>query len=72
MACEVESEVESLLLDSVIRGYYIYKDVWASYIGEVLRFHHNVHNHHDPLAFWVRQPKAEMSTLLKYLNRDIG
>ena len=54
MACEVESEVESLLLDSVIRGYYIYKDVWASYIGEVLRFHHNVHNHHDPLAFWVR------------------
>ena len=59
MTCEIESKVE--LLDSVIRGYYIYKDIWASYIGEVLQYCHNVHNHHDPLAFWVKQSEAEMS-----------
>ena len=69
MACEVESEVESLYSSSVIRGYRVYKDVWGSYIGEVLQCHRDGHNHHNPLTFCS---KAEMSTLLKYLNRDIG
>ena len=57
MACEVEPEVESLLLQtsSMIRGYHICKDVWPSYIGEVLQCCRDVHNDHDPLAFWVRQ-----------------
>ena len=60
MVCEVESEVESLLLkcsyrlcDQRIPS--LYKDIWASYIGEVLQCHCDVHNHHDLLAFWIRQ-----------------
>ena len=60
MACEVESEVESLLLyiDSVIRGYHVYKDVWeVSYIEKCC----NVVMHTAitilSVAFWVRQQK---------------
>ena len=26
----------AITIDSVIRGYHVYKDVWVSYIGEVL------------------------------------
>ena len=55
MACEVESEVESLDSSSVIRGYHVYKDVWESYIGEVLQCRHDAQNHRDPSAFWIRQ-----------------
>ena len=57
MPCEVESEVESLLrtIDSVIRS----TKMFESYIGEVLRCHHNVHNYHDPLAFWGQAAKQK-------------
>ena len=72
MACEVdEFKIESLILDSVIRGYHVYKDVWESNIGEVLQCRHDAHNHRNPLAFGSGS-EAEMSTLWKYLNRDIG
>ena len=73
MACEVESEVESLLLyiDPVIRGYHVYRDVWeVSYIGEVLQCR-DAHSHHDPFSGLLGQA-AEISTLLKYLYRDIA
>ena len=65
MPYEVESEIELLLLaiDSVTRGYHIYKDVWASYIREVLQCPHDAHNHHHPLAFWVRQQNRNMYPL---------
>ena len=32
----MESEVGSFTVESVIRGYHIYKEVWSSVIGEVL------------------------------------
>ena len=44
------SEVESFTIDSMIRGYHVYKDVWLSFIGEVLYCHCDVQNYHDPLV----------------------
>ena len=35
MASEL-SEVESFTIDSMIREYYIYKDVWSCFVGKVL------------------------------------
>ena len=44
------SEVESFTIDSMIRGYHVYKDVWSSFIGEVLYCRRDIRNHHDPFA----------------------
>ena len=46
----MESEVDLFTVESVIRGYHIYKEVWSSVIrGEVLVCHHDTQNFHDPL-----------------------
>ena len=42
-------------LSSVISGYHVYKDDWESYIRQVPQYHHDAHNHHNPLAFSVWQ-----------------
>ena len=34
-------------MDSMIRGYHVYKNVWSSFVGEVLYSQHDVRNHHD-------------------------
>ena len=44
------SAVESFTIDSMIRGYHVYKDVWSSFIGEMLYYRCDVRNHHDPFA----------------------
>ena len=49
----IVSEVEFITINSIIRGYYIYKDVWSSFIGEVLYYCCDVHNHHDLFAVAV-------------------
>ena len=36
MASKLMSEVESFTIDSMIRGYHVYKDVWSSFIGSVV------------------------------------
>ena len=68
MECEVESEVESLFV--VYRLCDHAEDITStrmfrrvSYIGEVLqcRLACDSHNHHDPLAFWVRQRSKSAS-----------
>ena len=53
------SEVESFTIDSMIRGCHVYKDVWSSFIGEVLYCCCDVHNHHDP---WVSCGQTSFST----------
>ena len=35
-ASELVSEVESFSIDSIIRVYHVYKDVWYCFIGKVL------------------------------------
>ena len=45
------SVVESFTTDSMTREYHVYKDVWSSFIAEVLYGHHNVcSNHNSPFA----------------------
>ena len=53
MASELISAVESFTMDSIIRGYHVYKDVWSSFIGEMLYCQRDVHNHHDPFMVVV-------------------
>ena len=45
----MESEVDSFTVESIIRGYYIYKEVWSSVI-EVLVCCCDTRNYHDPFA----------------------
>ena len=46
----IESEVDSFTVESVIRGYHIYEEVWSSIIGEVLACCQDTRGHHDPFA----------------------
>ena len=45
----MESEVDSFTVESVIRGYHVYEEVWSSVIGEVLVCRRDTRNRHDPL-----------------------
>ena len=59
MACEVESEVESLLIiDSVIRGYHVYKDVLEKCCNIVLHVIHTTITILRPFGSGI---KAEVS-----------
>ena len=49
MASELVFGVESFIIDSMIRGYHVYKDIWSSFI-EVLHCRRDVWNHHSPFA----------------------
>ena len=50
------------------------KDVWVCYVGEVLQYCRDVYNHHDLLAFWVRQRSRNVRSfeVLEQRARDIG
>ena len=37
-------------VESIIRGYHIYEEVWSNVIGVVLVCHRDTQNHHDPFA----------------------
>ena len=43
-------KMESYSIDSVIRGYYIYKDIWAAPIGAILCCERESFNPSDPYA----------------------
>ena len=38
----------SLAINSVLRGYHVYKDFWDAATGEILRCHEERTNIHDP------------------------
>ena len=46
-ACVMAYKVESFTIDSMIREYDFYKDVWLSFIAEVLYCQHDVHSKHN-------------------------
>ena len=46
-ACVMAYKVESFTIDSMIREYHFYKDVWLSFTAEVLYYPHDVHNNHN-------------------------
>ena len=43
-------KMESYSIDSVIRGYHIYKDIWPAPIGEILSCERESFNPSDPYA----------------------
>ena len=42
--------VMSLAINSVVRGYHVYKDFWEAATGEILRCREERTNIHDPFA----------------------
>ena len=42
--------VATFLLNSVVRGYHVYKDYWEAATGEILRCREERTNIHDPFA----------------------
>ena len=55
MATTRDTEQESFLLESEVRGYHIYKSTWTPVVGTVLHIHSEPTNSHDPYAVAVIQ-----------------
>ena len=53
MATSAPVSVETCIIETVIRGYHIYKEIWAASIGEVLLCARETANVHDPYAVAV-------------------
>ena len=68
MASELVSGVESFTIDSMIRGYHIYKDTWSSFKGEVLYCCCDVQYHHNPFAVAVYKG----TTVVGHISRKIS
>ena len=61
------SEVESFAIDSIDKRYYVYKDAWSSFTGEVLYYHQESDKESVEGPFGLG---AEISTIAIY--RDIS
>ena len=48
-----EEHVERFSIDSAVRGFHVYKDIWNPEIGEVLLCEQEFGNLHDPYAVSV-------------------
>jgi len=68
MASGIISAVESFTMDSMIRGYHVYKDIWSTFVGEVLYCRRDVRNHHDPFAVAV----CKGTTVVGHVPRKIS
>ena len=53
MATSAPVSVETCIIETVIRAYHIYKEIWAASIGEVLLCARETANVHDPYAVAV-------------------
>ena len=53
MATSAAVSVETCIIETVIRGYHIYKEIWAASIDEVLLCARETANVHDPYAVAV-------------------
>ena len=63
-----ESKVDSFTVESVIREYHIYKEVWSSVIGAVLVYHHDTQNCHNPFAVDI----CKGTTVVGHMPRQIS
>ena len=52
--------MDSLHSDSVIHGHHIYKDIWNSFVGEILRVEQEAHDTADCFAVAVVKDKTAM------------
>ncbi len=61
-------ESSSFELESMIRGYHVYKDIWLAVDGQVLQSRRETSNGHDPFAVSV----VKDSTVVGHLPRKIS
>ena len=65
MADGVRYSVYSFVVNSMVRGYHQYKDIWHDpIVGEELPCEREVGNPHDPLAVAINETMAEEGNLL--------
>ena len=62
--------METYEVESCIRGYHIYKDIWTSTVGEHLDCVREINNPEDPYA--VAVIKASENTTVGHLPRKIS
>ena len=55
-------------VDSCIRGFHIYKDIWSPEVGEVISCERELGNREDPFAVAVKKN----STIVGHLPRTIS
>ena len=63
LAC-LEMANERFFVDSVVRGFHVYKDVWNPVVGETLICEKEFGNLHDPYAVMLCQLFVEVALLL--------
>ena len=56
------SEAESFLIDSVIRGYHVYNEVWLSFTGKIL---YCCHDQGSTKGLFDEATKQKRSLLIK-------
>ena len=52
--------LHDLTVDSVIRGYHVYRDIWVPIIGEILFCEQEPGNEEDRFAVAARSPAVEI------------
>ena len=64
-----EEHVERFSIDSAVRGFHVYKDIWNPEIGEVLLCEQEFGNLHDPDAVSDKGPSGLGKTRAVRLTR---
>ena len=60
-------------IDSTIRGYHIYRDIWPSpVVEEQLLCEHEVGNSHDPMSVAIKKQIDGESTIVRHVSRGIS
>ena len=68
----------SLNIESMIHGYHVYKNTWVPVVGEMLVYHREGHNFHDPFAVAVQKgttvvghvPRCISAMCYTFLGKD--
>ena len=64
----MDSEMDSLSWDSVIRGHHIYKNIWTPFVGEILRVEQEVCNPENHFAV----PIVKVETIIGHVPREVS
>ena len=66
------SMLQSLSIDSVIRGHHIYKDIWTPFIGEQLDLQHELNNAYDRYAVTIIKKDEIVGRVPRELARQFS
>ena len=63
-------EIPHVKIQSCIRGFHVYKEVWTPVMKEILTCSRESKNLHDPFA--VKVFKSEIIAIIGYMSRNIS